>query len=230
MDSNERGLKHFSKRVLTAFYEKTTTLDQVSKDLMVQFSGSSYNEDVTDERSVKRRVYEVCNVAQALDLIEIEDKKIIWRGITSSQSSYMYENELMARKARIVSKKRLVRDLIMHQLAFRRLVNRNREDQGKDASHLNISDSNNSSASSNSRIMIPAMTISFKDTGSMRLETDTAMTEAHMAFSEPFEIHDEKEILRQMRLQEFSESDLVSTVPSRLLPYVTSTIAQSTEN
>jgi hypothetical protein len=196
---------------------------------MVQFSGFSYVEDATDERSVKRRVYEVCNVAQALDLIEIEDKKIIWRGITSSQSSYMYENEVLARKSRIASKRRLIRDLIMHQLAFRRLVNRNRVDEAKSSTGVKSNDSSNSSGSSSSKIMIPAMTISFKDTGSMRLETDTAMTEAHMAFSEPFEIHDEKEILRQMRLQEFSEADLVSIVPSRLLPFVTSTTNPNTE-
>ncbi len=209
-----------------------------------------------DERNVRRRVYDALNVLMAMGIILKQKKEIIWKGLpeTDVDETPMLQSQLERRAASVAAKRRVVRDLILQQLSFRRLVQRNKLAEAEARAqglHMHESsgpkpldydeDGADGAAGGGgghgghdmddgpppppgrprSVIHLPFITLSTQDTATIQLDIDTPhRREARATFDEPFLVHDEKEILRQMRLHEFTEAELRRYVPDHLHRYV----------
>jgi len=213
-----------------------------------------------DERNVRRRVYDALNVLIALGIITKQKKDIFWRGLPTTNAEELAQLEVDSerKKQKLFAKRRQVRDLIMQQLSFRRLVQRNKlqEDENRQLGlHLHTSASGTGVSSSSSGgdgssalgpggasggleeedaegmplvpgrpkaiIRLPFVTISTSDTATIQLDIDAPdRKNARATFDESFVVHDEKEILRQMRMNDFSEEELKRYVPEHLQRYV----------
>lgn len=208
-----------------------------------------------DERNVRRRVYDALNVLIALGIVTKTKKDILWRGLPTNNAEELaqLEADVDRKKQKLVAKRRQVRDLIMQQLSFRRLVQRNKlqEDENRQLGlHLHLpslggvgSGVDGSSALGpagssgleeedsegmplvpgrpKAIIRLPFVTISTADTATIQLDIDAPdRRNARATFDESFVVHDEKEILRQMRMNDFSEEELKRYVPEHLQRYV----------
>lgn len=82
-----------------------------------------------DQKNIRRRVYDALNVLMAMNIISKEKKEIRWLGLptNSLQECVQLENEKKKKIERIRQKTQQLYDLIMHQVSFKNLVERNKE-------------------------------------------------------------------------------------------------------
>lgn len=139
-DKAGKGLRHFSMRVCEKVEEKgTTTYNEVADELVAEETAGSTNENAMyDQKNIRRRVYDALNVLMAMNIISKEKKEIRWIGLptNSVQECQELEKENRERRKRIEAKQQQLKQLILQQVAFTSLVNRNRdaEDRGQQPS------------------------------------------------------------------------------------------------
>jgi Transcription factor DP/E2F/DP family winged-helix DNA-binding domain len=83
-----------------------------------------------DQKNIRRRVYDALNVLMAMNIISKEKKEIRWLGLptNSQQECIALEKDKIRRAAAIKQKMKQLGDLILQQIAFKNLVERNRND------------------------------------------------------------------------------------------------------
>ncbi|EME32292.1 Transcription factor Dp-1 [Galdieria sulphuraria] len=77
---NCRGLKNIARLVGIKISEKGTTCYREIADEIIQELGSAEKRTLTDERSIRRRVYDAINILLAMNFIKKECRSIQWRG------------------------------------------------------------------------------------------------------------------------------------------------------
>ena len=134
-----KGLRHFSMKVCEKVRAKGhTTYNEVADELVSEFAQDQQNaisngDQVYDQKNIRRRVYDALNVLMAMNIISKEKKEIKWIGLpTNSAEEYQrLEQEKRNRVDRIAQKTRELHDLILYQIAYKNLVNRNRKAEQK---------------------------------------------------------------------------------------------------
>ena len=134
-----KGLRHFSMKVCEKVRAKGhTTYNEVADELVSEFAQDQQNaaingDQVYDQKNIRRRVYDALNVLMAMNIISKEKKEIKWIGLpTNSAEEYQrLEQEKRNRIDRIAQKTRELHDLILYQIAYKNLVNRNRKVEQK---------------------------------------------------------------------------------------------------
>lgn len=112
----------------------TTTYNEVADDLVREFTAqqNSINSplaDQYDQKNIRRRVYDALNVLMAMNIISKEKKEIRWIGLptNSLQECQQLEKELHRKTNSIREKEKQFYELIMSQIAFKSLAQRNKE-------------------------------------------------------------------------------------------------------
>ncbi|VEN63715.1 unnamed protein product [Callosobruchus maculatus] len=110
----------------------TTTYNEVADELVGEFTSASSNNslaDQYDQKNIRRRVYDALNVLMAMNIISKEKKEIKWIGLptNSLQECSQLEKEMQKKISVIKQKERQLDDLILNQIAFKNLAQRNRE-------------------------------------------------------------------------------------------------------
>ena len=130
-----KGLRHFSMKVCEKVRAKGhTTYNEVADELVSEFAQDQHNaaingDQVYDQKNIRRRVYDALNVLMAMNIISKEKKEIKWIGLptNSAEEHQRLEQEKRIRVDRIAQKTRELHDLILYQIAYKNLVNRNRK-------------------------------------------------------------------------------------------------------
>uniref|UniRef100_A0A8C9FJP5 Transcription factor n=1 Tax=Pavo cristatus TaxID=9049 RepID=A0A8C9FJP5_PAVCR len=111
----------------------TTSYNEVADELVAEFTTPddhiSPNESAYDQKNIRRRVYDALNVLMAMNIISKEKKEIKWIGLptNSAQECQNLEVEKQRRLERIKQKQSQLQELILQQIAFKNLVQRNRQ-------------------------------------------------------------------------------------------------------
>ncbi|CAG5865747.1 unnamed protein product [Menidia menidia] len=134
-EKNGKGLRHFSMKVCEKVQKKgVTTYNEVADELVAEFSSadnhmSPNDSHVYDQKNIRRRVYDALNVLMAMNIISKEKKEIKWIGLptNSAQECQNLEVERQRRLERIKQKQSQLQELILQQIAFKNLVQRNRQ-------------------------------------------------------------------------------------------------------
>ncbi|KAJ8350840.1 hypothetical protein SKAU_G00259700 [Synaphobranchus kaupii] len=134
-EKNGKGLRHFSMKVCEKVQRKgVTTYNEVADELVAEFSSadnvmSPNDPHVYDQKNIRRRVYDALNVLMAMNIISKEKKEIKWIGLptNSAQECQNLEVEKQRRLERIKQKQSQLQELILQQIAFKNLVQRNRQ-------------------------------------------------------------------------------------------------------
>ena len=81
-----------------------------------------------DENNIRHRVYDALNVLMAMDIISKEKKEIWWRGFSTNGKNNFdrWEKERISLLKRIESKKEYLQELLIQNIFFRNLTERNR--------------------------------------------------------------------------------------------------------
>ncbi|XP_005090901.1 transcription factor Dp-1 [Aplysia californica] len=226
-DKGGKGLRHFSMKVCEKVQMKgVTSYNEVADELVAEFSDPlnmlSPSDAVMpyDQKNIRRRVYDALNVLMAMNIISKEKKEIRWIGLptNSAQECQHLEIEKQKRIERIKHKTQQLQELILQQIAFKNLVQRNRDlekSQGPPAS--------------NSAIQLPFIIVNTSKKTVIDCSISNDKCEYLFKFDNTFEIHDDIEVLKRMGMAfglergQCTPKDLQRAskmVPKSLEPYV----------
>merc|ERR1711976_187533 len=128
-----KGLRHFSMKVCEKVQAKgSTSYNEVADELVNELTDprcTSPTDQQYDQKNIRRRVYDALNVLMAMNIISKEKKEIRWLGLqtNSIQEANGLEIDKSKRMDRIKAKTQQLHDLILQQIAFKNLVERNKE-------------------------------------------------------------------------------------------------------
>uniref|UniRef100_A0A671RLR9 Transcription factor n=1 Tax=Sinocyclocheilus anshuiensis TaxID=1608454 RepID=A0A671RLR9_9TELE len=194
-DKNGKGLRHFSMKVCEKVQKKgTTSYNEVADELVAEFTHASSlmptDSQVYDQKNIRRRVYDALNVLMAMNIISKEKKEIRWIGLptNSAQECRNLELEKQKRLERIRQKRAQLEELILQQIAFKNLVQRNQASEA----------SSQSTPPPGSVIQLPFIILNTDVRTVIDCSISSDKCEYLFNFDNTFEIHDDVEILKRM--------------------------------
>ncbi|XP_063236371.1 transcription factor Dp-1 isoform X2 [Bacillus rossius redtenbacheri] len=229
-DKVGKGLRHFSMKVCEKVRKKgTTSYNEVADELVAEFTNPALIvspadqvmvEKQYDQKNIRRRVYDALNVLMAMNIISKEKKEIRWLGLPSNslQECMNLEKDKQRRIERIKLKTQKLHELILQQISFKNLVERNRRIQEQ-----------NGKPAPNTAIQLPFIVVNTGKKTVIDCSISGDKTEYLFSFDDKFEIHDDIEVLKRMGMGlglekgECTEADLQrakSMVPKSLENYV----------
>ncbi|CAG9768656.1 unnamed protein product [Ceutorhynchus assimilis] len=221
-----RGLRHFSMKVCEKVKEKvTTTYNEVADDLVREFTAQQHSinsplADQYDQKNIRRRVYDALNVLMAMNIISKEKKEIRWIGLptNSLQECQQLEMEVHKKTKIIREKEKQFYELITSQIAFKSLVQRNKE---MEALH--------GVPGTNSYIKLPFIILNTDRKTEINCSISNDQMEYIFQFNDKFGVSDDLDLLKQIGMLHglntgnCSQQDLErikSLLPESLWPYV----------
>lgn len=135
MDPSQRskfiGLKNSSARVRDKLREKrVTNYKEVAEELVdeIGLTDARDAKSVSDAENLKRRVYDVLNVFEAVGLIEKDNKSVVWKGSSEPRDTEVnnLESRLEFLKTNLEKKRRYLEQLQESYRALIALTDRNR--------------------------------------------------------------------------------------------------------
>ncbi|NXY82874.1 TFDP2 factor, partial [Alcedo cyanopectus] len=225
-DKNGKGLRHFSMKVCEKVQRKgTTSYNEVADELVSEFTNSSTHlaaDSAYDQKNIRRRVYDALNVLMAMNIISKEKKEIRWIGLptNSAQECQNLEIEKQKRIERIKEKRAQLQELLLQQIAFKNLVQRNQRHEQQ----------NQGPPASNSTIQLPFLIVNTSKRTVIDCSISSDKFEYLFNFDNTFEIHDDSEVLKRMGMSfgleagKCSADDLRTAkalVPKALEGYIT---------
>ncbi|KAJ7416958.1 Transcription factor Dp-2 [Pitangus sulphuratus] len=232
-DKNGKGLRHFSMKVCEKVQRKgTTSYNEVADELVSEFTNSNSHlaadSQAYDQKNIRRRVYDALNVLMAMNIISKEKKEIRWIGLptNSAQECQNLEMEKQKRIERIKQKRAQLQELLLQQIAFKNLVQRNQQNEQQ----------NQGPPSLNSTIQLPFLIVNTSKRTIIDCSISSDKFEYLFNFDNTFEIHDDSEVLKRMGMSlgleagKCSAEDLrtaKSLVPKALEGYITVAIILS---
>ncbi|NWQ85377.1 TFDP2 factor, partial [Burhinus bistriatus] len=225
-DKNGKGLRHFSMKVCEKVQRKgTTSYNEVADELVSEFTNSNSHlatDSAYDQKNIRRRVYDALNVLMAMNIISKEKKEIRWIGLptNSAQECQNLEIEKQKRIERIKQKRAQLQELLLQQIAFKNLVQRNQQNEQR----------NQGPPALNSTIQLPFLIVNTSKRTVIDCSISSDKFEYLFNFDNTFEIHDDSEVLKRMGMSfgleagKCSAEDLrtaKSLVPKALEGYIT---------
>lgn len=188
---SNKGLRHFSKRVCDKVKTKmVTTYKEVTDELVAECVGNSDSATfLCDQKNIRRRVYDALNVLMALDIIGKNKNDITWKGLpTGSIKNSVYlvqekENRLNSVKRKLLA----LQEIIMQEVATKRLVKRNQETEEEFGPPPN-----------NSFVNLPFMAISANEDTTVEVEISEDQKQYGLSFNDKFSVVDDTELLKTM--------------------------------
>lgn len=214
-DKTGKGLKHFSMKVCEKVKSKgSTTYNEVADELVTEFSsdpsisrqpfdGSLIGEsEPFDQKNIRRRVYDALNVLMAINVISKEKKDIRWIGLptNAAQECIDLEDEKKKLNEMIEEKRKQVRALIIQQVAYKKLVERNK--------------ATNQTLNPNAIIKLPFIIITTDKKTVIDCSISDDRTEYLFNLDNAFGLHDDVEVLKRMGLV----NEQIQTEAKEILP------------
>nr|CAG4711712.1 unnamed protein product [Naegleria fowleri] len=186
-----RGLRHFSMKVCELVQrKKTTTINDVADELVqAELQG---DDSKSDDKNIRRRVYDALNVLMALNIISKDKKEIKWKGLpVDSQKECEALNQIKLQRMEIIAKKtQQLQELEKQHRSLSNLCQRN----------------SSSNYLESKRIELPFIIVHTSKSTQIECEMDENRSEVFFNFDKPFEIHDDNEILYRLGLDQSSNS------------------------
>lgn len=161
-------------------------------------------------KNIRRRVYDILNVLIAMEIISRDKKEIKWKGLPSNSERdlEMLQRERQAVCRSIEEKQEHLQELLMQQVALKNLIKRNAalektEPVGEDQ-----------------RIPLPFIVINTNKDTIVECEMAENQTDIFFNFNNTFEIHDDNEILKRMKLQTVPPGEMKEYIPEALMKYL----------
>ncbi|XP_071798590.1 transcription factor Dp-1-like isoform X1 [Asterias amurensis] len=197
-EKESKGLRHFSMKVCEKVQKKgVTSYNEVADELVREFSMPPHQSQMSphdqlqyDQKNIRRRVYDALNVLMAMNIISKEKKEIKWIGLptNSAQECANLEVQKKEKEDRIRQKTAQLQELILQQIAFKNLVQRNKR----------LEESGVGPPTSNSAIHLPYIIVNTSKKTVIDCSISNDKFEYLFNFDNTFEIHDDIEVLKRM--------------------------------
>lgn len=212
-----KGLKHFSMKVCEKVKSKgSTTYNEVADELVAEFSSDPSlsrqafegqlmgDSEPFDQKNIRRRVYDALNVLMAINVISKEKKEIKWIGLPTNAAQECLDLEEEKRKLNdmIDEKRKQVKSLLMQQIAYKRLVERNKATQ--------------QTLTPNAIIKLPFIIITTDKKTVIDCSISNDRSEYLFNLDNAFGLHDDVEVLKRMGLVSDNPIDAKEILPKAL--------------
>ncbi|XP_003377830.1 transcription factor Dp-1 [Trichinella spiralis] len=216
-----KGLRHFSTKVCEKVREKgVTNYNEVADELVQEYfeslpnPPSSQEQQIYDQKNIRRRVYDALNVLMAMNIISKEKKEIRWIGLPTSslQECKRLEDEKARRAERIRDKREELYELMTQLVAVQSLIKRNREMERQGLLDPNLK-----------LLPLPFLLVRTNSDSVVNVSISNDRTQWLFNFNRPFQLEPDVEFLKSLGLAHGLEkgslhyADLV-TVKSLLPP------------
>ncbi|KRY76585.1 Transcription factor Dp-1, partial [Trichinella pseudospiralis] len=232
-----KGLRHFSTKVCEKVREKgVTNYNEVADELVQEYFESLPNppssqvnfwpmkyflfivifqeQQIYDQKNIRRRVYDALNVLMAMNIISKEKKEIRWIGLPTSslQECKRLEDEKARRAERIRDKREELYELMTQLVAVQSLIKRNREMERQGLLDPNLK-----------LLPLPFLLVRTNSDSVVNVSISNDRTQWLFNFNRPFQLEPDVEFLKSLGLAHGLEkgslhyADLV-TVKSLLPP------------
>ncbi|KAF3664349.1 Transcription factor-like protein DPA [Capsicum baccatum] len=201
----EGGLRQYSIMVCKKVEDKgRITYGEVADEIIAEFMATDSNSSVpiseSDEKNVRRRVYDSLNVLMALDVIERDRKEIHWKGLPNSDARDMEEIKMLHAElmAKIGKKAAYLQDL---------------EEQLANLQNLKLRNEKlcKSTKGSSQGVSLPFVLVQTARHAKLNIEISEDNQLVHFDFeSFIFTLHDDADVLKLMRHHGLLESKSVS--------------------
>ena len=195
-----KGLSLFARLVCSKVELRgRTTYNEVSDELVVDFSKAEQHTGagsrVMDEKNIRRRVYDALNVLIALGIICKEDKCIVWRGVPGMTSNERMSALETQRKLveQVNTKRNYLQTLVTCELAHRKLIQRNEH--------------NDERQNNPCKVQMPFIVVNTDKATKIYCEMKADKEKIFFNFDQPFEIHEDAEVLQWLGLSNVSEAE-----------------------
>lgn len=209
-DKVGKGLRHFSMKVCEKVQKKgTTSYNEVADELVAEFTNPMTNSSIADQqydqKNIRRRVYDALNVLMAMNIISKEKKEIRWIGLptNSLQECIQLEKEKQKKLYSIREKRKQLHELILNQIAFKKLAQRNRQ-----------MEETHGPPPPNSSIHLPFIVVNTNKKTIIDCSISNDKLEYIFQFNDKFEINDDVDILKSIGM--FMGLDTGSVTPENL--------------
>ncbi|XP_036334057.1 transcription factor Dp isoform X1 [Rhagoletis pomonella] len=188
-----KGLRHFALKVCEKVKEKgVTTYNEVADELVAEeLHINAVDSANCDQKNIRRRVYDALNVLMAMEIISKDKKEIRWIGLPSNSAEQCSELEKQNEECRqrIQQKHQQLNELLLHQVAFKSLIERNKEAERQG----NV-------PTPNSSIQLPFIIVNTHKSTKINCSVTNDKSEYIFKFDDQFEMHDDAEVLKRMGL------------------------------
>ncbi|NP_001121255.1 transcription factor Dp-2 [Xenopus laevis] len=211
-EKSGKGLRHFSMKVCEKVQTKgTTSYNEVADELVAELANSAGHlptDSAYDQKNIRRRVYDALNVLMAMNIISKEKKEIKWIGLPSNsvQECETLEIEKQRRIERIKEKSAQLQELLLQQIAFKHLVQRNKQNEQQ----------SRCLPAGNSTIKLPFIIVNTSKRTVIDCSISSDKFEYLFNFDNAFEIHDDIEVLKRMGMSFGLESGKCTSENLRL--------------
>ncbi|OCT78869.1 transcription factor Dp-2 isoform X1 [Xenopus laevis] len=211
-EKSGKGLRHFSMKVCEKVQTKgTTSYNEVADELVAELANSVGHlptDSAYDQKNIRRRVYDALNVLMAMNIISKEKKEIKWIGLPSNsvQECETLEIEKQRRIERIKEKSAQLQELLLQQIAFKHLVQRNKQNEQQ----------SRCLPAGNSTIKLPFIIVNTSKRTVIDCSISSDKFEYLFNFDNAFEIHDDIEVLKRMGMSFGLESGKCTSENLRL--------------
>lgn len=176
----------------------TTTYNEVADELVKKVVAERHQEDPNgsfDQKNIRRRVYDALNVLMAMDIISKQKKEITWKGLPTAAKQDMdsMSKEIEYKENQIAQKKEALKDLLVQQVCFRNLVQRNQQRE-------NASSQPRKMGKPDEKIPLPFIVVNTNQSAVIQCDMSRDRTNVMFDFSLPFEINDDNTILKKMQM------------------------------
>uniref|UniRef100_A0A0A9YUI7 Transcription factor Dp-1 n=1 Tax=Lygus hesperus TaxID=30085 RepID=A0A0A9YUI7_LYGHE len=189
-----KGLRHFSMKVCEKVKKKgLTSYNEVADELVAEFTDPKHIPNSVDQqydqKNIRRRVYDALNVLMAMNIISKEKKEIRWLGLpmTTAQENVSLVTEKKRIADRIALKTQTLNDLLVQQISYKNLMQRNLENER-----------NRGPPAPNSAIQLPFIVVNSDRKTVIDCSITNDKTEYLFVFNDKFEIKDDFEVLKQI--------------------------------
>lgn len=214
---SSKGLRHFSSKVCEKVQQKqTTTYNEVANDLVSDYlencRAAATKTTASDEKNIRRRVYDALNVLMALGIITKEKKDIHWKGypVDHQQELRHLNTQRLQITENIKRKRKQLEDFEKQYSANYNLFKRNQEQAKKEP------------IEENAKIRLPFIIVHTAQKTIIECQMDEDGTDVFFDFSDSFVLHDDNEILYQLGLGAQKPADtyegLVLPPPQPVIP------------
>lgn len=192
-DAKRKGLRHFAVRVCKKVEEKgNTSYNEVADELVNEERlARQSQQQVVDEKNIRRRVYDSLNVLMAMGILAKDKKQISWQGLSILQPNrpvidkYRMKSAVDAARQRVIKKQKDV-------FEFTNQINR----------ILNLIHHRNTSMTDDhvdeNRLTMPFMIVTAKHNANINLTMTESRQEICFTFDKSFALLDDVEILKRI--------------------------------
>ena len=216
------SMRNFSKMVCQKLEEiNVTTYNEISENLIQEFSLIDAR---TDQKNIRRRVYDVLNVLHSTGIIEKDKRQIRWIGYPTNVTNYAdkFEMERAALERRLQEKRKALQMYLQRFVSLHRLIQRNKSHEynqsNADCGHL-LNACSNVNVSSHDKLLLPFILISAPKDCRIDCEMLEDRSQYFFEFDMPFAIHEDIEVLKMLGLDKVSRHELLSILSSSLAKY-----------